>query len=361
MILELDVKGYKSIMDQKIPLGSVNILIGANGVGKSNFISIFSLIRNLYDGNLGDYIIQKGGADSFLHYGKKHTNEISFDFYFGSEGVASNRFIVSLAETRDSLYVKNLETAYFSRKWYHTKWESSVRESQFKLINKGQAYWVNGLLKEFDVYHFHDTGDNSPMKGKSNVNDNRVLKRDGSNIAAFLYYLKQVHPKHFFRIEKTIQSIAPFFEQFILSPNRLNETVIELEWKDSGAPDTYFNAYHLSDGTLRFICLATLLMQPDPPKTIIIDEPELGLHPVAIGKLAALIRKVSKSVQIIVSSQSVNLIDYFEPEDILVADRENKTTVFRRLDKDSLSMWIDEYSMGEVWEKNIIGGQPSNM
>lgn len=141
-------------------------------------------------------------------------------------------------------------------------------------------------------------------------------------------------------------------------PNRLNEQLIQLEWKQAGAVDTYFNAYQLSDGTLRFICLATLLLQPNLPQTIIIDEPELGLHPVAVNKLAALIKKASAKTQIIISTQSVNLVDNFGPQDIIVVDRKDNATVFNRLDAESLDVWLKDYSLGEIWEKNVIGGQP---
>lgn len=360
MITKIAIQGYKSIKAQVVDLAPINIIIGGNGVGKSNLISVFSLIRNLYERTLQDYVIKKGGADSFLYFGKKQTKEIDIEFYFGTATQDTNRFIVSLAESQDRLYIKALKTGFFSNKWHFQQIESAKAESSFKDINSGQAYWVNGLLKEFEVYHFHDTGDDSPMKGNCNINDNKYLKKDGSNIAAFLFYLKEMQPKHFNRLERTVQSIAPFFEKFELSPNRLNPNQIQLEWKEVGAPDSYFNAYHLSDGTLRFICLATLLTQPKPPKTIIIDEPELGLHPVAINKLAGLIRKASKDVQIIISSQSVNFVDNFNAQDIIVADRENKETVFKRLNEVELKSWLEDYSLGEVWEKNIIGGQPSN-
>lgn len=360
MITKIAIKGYKSIKEQIVFLSPINIIIGGNGVGKSNLISVFSLIRNLYEHNLQDYIIRKGGADSFLHFGKKYTQEIDIQFYFGSAEEETNKFMVVLGETQDTLYIKSLKTGFFNGTWHVKLYESAKPESDFRKMKTGQAFYVNDRLKEFEVYHFHDTGDNSPMKGNCNINDNRYLKRDGSNIAAFLYFLKLKEHKHFLRIEKTIQSIAPFFERFELSPNRLNESQIQLEWREIGASDSYFNAYHLSDGTLRFICLATLLMQPSPPKTIIIDEPELGLHPVAISKLAGLIRKAANQVQIIISSQSVNLVDNFEPADIIVADREKRQSVFKRLNQSQLKAWLEDYSLGEVWEKNIIGGQPSN-
>ncbi|RZJ84322.1 MAG: ATPase, partial [Chryseobacterium sp.] len=295
MITRIAIEGYKSIKKQIVNLAPINIIIGGNGVGKSNLISVFSLIRNLYEKNLRNYVIKKGGADSFLYFGKKNTPAIDIQF----------------------LFIKSLKTGFYNGHWHFKQYESNKPESDFQDINTGQAFWMNDRLKEFEVYHFHDTGDNSPMKGYCNINDNRYLKSDGSNIAAFLYYLKVVHVKTFLRLERTIKSIAPFFDRFELEPNRLNENQIQLEWREVGASDSYFNAYHLSDGTLRFICLATLLMQPKPPKTIIIDEPELGLHPIAINKLAGLIRKASQAVQIIISSQSVNLVDNFEAEDIL--------------------------------------------
>lgn len=360
MIKKIVTRGYKSIKDQDVDLLPVNILIGGNGIGKSNFISIFTLIRNLYEQNLQSYILSKGGADSLLFMGKKETESITLDLYFADwDKEAHNRFIINLREAQDSLFIERVDTAYYRNGlWYKQLHESDRKESSFKEDHTGQAFYVNSLLRQFEVYHFHDTGDRSPMKGKCNIDDNITLRNNGSNIASFLYYLKEKHPKHFARIEKTVASVSPFFEGFNLMPSRLNENFIQLEWKQKGASDCYFNAYQLSDGTLRFICLATLLLQPDLPKTIIIDEPELGLHPVAINKLSALIKKASEKAQIIVSTQSVNLVDNFEPEDIIVADRKDNATVFSRLNSKDLAGWLEDYSLGEIWEKNIIGGQP---
>lgn len=360
MIQKIVIKGYKSIREQTVELLPINILIGGNGIGKSNFISIFTLIRNLYEQNLQNYVLTKGGADSLLYMGKKGTDHVFLDLFFGDrDRDPHNQFIVSLKEAQDTLFIERIDTAFSNGvNWYTQLHETNKQESSFKNDYSGQAFYVNNLLREFEVYHFHDTGDRSPMKGKCNLDDNVSLKRDGSNIAAFLYYLKEKFPKHFVRIEKTVASVSPFFEAFNLMPNRLNEHFIQLEWKQRGAIDTYFNAYQLSDGTLRFICLATLLLQPEPPKTIIIDEPELGLHPVAINKLAALIKKAASEAQIIISTQSVNLVDNFEPKDIIVVDRKDNATVFNRLDAASLVSWLEDYSLGEIWEKNVIGGQP---
>lgn len=195
------------------------------------------------------------------------------------------------------------------------------------------------------------------MRSVANINDNRSLKEDGSNLPAFLYYLQEKHPLNFKRIEKIIQSVVPFFDRFNLSPAILDKGTILLEWTEKEHPQTYFNANHLSYGSLRFIALVTLLMQPQLPKVIIIEEPELGLHPTAINKLSGLIKSAAeKASQVIVSTQSVTLLNNFEAEDIITVDKENNQSVFKRLDKEMLSNWIEDYSIGELWTKNIIRG-----
>jgi predicted ATPase len=359
MITRIEIAGYKSIKFLELDLKPVNILLGANGAGKSNFISVFSLIRNIYTKSFQNYVQKKGGADSLLHFGRKNTSEIRITIDFKTATDQENQFEVMLEAGQESLFIQATRTAYKSSgEWHPREFERNVSESQFADFNHSQAFYVNKRLQEFDVYHFHDSGDTSPMKLMADIHDNRRLKSDGSNLAAFLYYLKEKESKQYKRIELTVKSIAPFFDHFVLEPNRLNEQKIQLEWREKGFPDTYFNAFHLSDGTLRFICLATLLMQPNPPATIIIDEPELGLHPVAINKLAALVRKASEKTQIILSTQSINLIDNFEPEDIIVTDRENHGTVFKRLNSENLKAWLEEYTLGELWGQNKLGAQP---
>ena len=175
-------------------------------------------------------------------------------------------------------------------------------------------------------------------------------------MAAFLYKIKDTNPKHFKIIEFTIRSVAPFFERFDLKPDSKNPEMIFLNWLEKGSDD-YFNAHNFSDGTLRFIALSTLLLQPVLPKTIILDEPELGLHPFAIAKLAGMIKKASTNSQIILSTQSVNLVDHFSANDIIVVNREDNQTVFKRQSEESLKSWLEEYSIGELWEKNVIGGR----
>ncbi len=236
--------------------------------------------------------------------------------------------------------------------------ESKLKIKAATTEEKKVVHYVFELMQKFLVYHFHDTSITAKMRQDSDINDNRYLRRDAANLAAFLYMLKEKYPEHFRKIEDTIKIIAPFFEKFNLEPLELNKERIKLEWKQVGT-DQYFNANHLSDGTLRMICLITLLLQPNPPDTIIIDEPELGLHPAAIQLLGSMIKSLAaKGKQIICSTQSVTFINQFEPEDIIVVERNNGESVFKKLEKNKLNDWLNEYSLGELWEKNVLGGRP---
>ena len=197
------------------------------------------------------------------------------------------------------------------------------------------------------------------MKRTADVNDNRYLRPDGSNLPAFLYFLRVKHEDSYSLITRTVRQVAPFFEDFELEPQLLNPDKIRLEWSHVGT-DAYFDVSSISDGTLRFIALATLFLQPEEfrPSVILVDEPELGMHPYAITLLASLMKQASVQTQVIVSSQSSLLLDHFEPEDVLVADRIDGGTQFTRLDSAKLEAWLAEYSLGQLWEKNELGGRP---
>jgi len=364
MINRIKIEGYKSIKDLDLELKPINILIGSNGVGKSNFLSFFKLLNNIYEQRLQNFVARQGGADNFLHFGKKNTQHVYGKILF-SDTVNSqnnNSFYFRLSPTNENKFIIEKEASGYRVNWDNDLngyyYDSNISESVIKKSNVYRDRYLREYLESLRIFHFHDTGENSPLRGSSQVDDNKVLKENGSNLPAFLYFLQQKHLKNFNRIEKTIQSIAPYFERFELEPDRLFENMIKLEWKEINQPNSYFNASHLSDGTLRFIALTTLLMQPNLPEVIIIDEPELGLHPFAINKLAGLIRKASAESQIIISTQSVNFVDNFEPEEIITVDREENQSIFRRIESQSLNEWLSYYTIGDLWQKNVIKGQP---
>lgn len=365
---ELDsitVKGFKSIASiDELKLGPINVLIGPNGSGKSNFIEVFSFLHAIRAGHLQDYVTRAGGADKLLHFGSKVTRQIRVEISF-QEGV--NQYEIVLAATEgDELYPLSEQVGYRNKErgFGDPYFQSLSRRGTEAGISDPDARkiagFVRGHLDRWRLYHFHDTSSSSPMKRTADVNDNRFLRPDGSNLASFLYYLSQKHETAYTLIRRTVQRVAPFFDDFLLEPQRLNEDKIRLEWRHRES-DAYFDASSLSDGSLRFIALATLLLQPEShrPSVILVDEPELGLHPYAITMLASLVKQASTRTQVILSTQSPFLLDHFSPEDVLVADRVGRETKFTRLETASLATWLEDYSLGQLWEKNEIGGRPA--
>jgi predicted ATPase len=211
------------------------------------------------------------------------------------------------------------------------------------------------------LYHFHDTGLNSRIKTEHNVSNSKIFQWDASNLAAFLYRLKSNYVSAYQEIVETVRLIAPFFKDFELEPNENNTEHIVLRWRQKGSEDI-FNASQLSDGTLRFICLATLFLQPEElqPATMIVDEPELGLHPFAIAVLAEMTKNTAMQKQIILSTQSVELLNQFDIEDVIVVDRGENGSEFKRLAADEFTEWLEnDYTLGDLWNKNILGGRLS--
>ena len=360
----ISVKGFKSIASiEKLKLGAINVVIGPNGSGKSNFIGVFAFLHAIREGHLQDYVIKAGGADKVLHFGTKVTQKLQIHVSFKDE---RNQYQIVLQPTDADELVPTIELAYFWDKVKHpTKPYSEGiprvgKEAGISAQNSSKiANYVRDHLGRWRLYHFHDTSSTSPMKKTADVNDNRYLRPDGSNLAAFLYYLREKHPTSYSLIRRTVQRVAPFFDDFQLEPQKLNPEKIRLEWRHKGS-EAYFDAPALSDGTLRFIALATLFLQPESyrPSVILVDEPELGLHPYAITLLASLIKQASVSTQVIISTQSPFLLDHFQPEDVLVADRVDGGTQFTRLDPAKLDSWLQDYSLGQLWEKNELGGRP---
>ena len=360
----ISVKGFKSIASiDELNVGAINVLIGPNGSGKSNFIGVFTFLRAIRDGRLQDYVTRAGGANSVLHFGAKVTEALRVHISFEDD---RHRYEIELQPTAtDELVPQSENVSFWDKARYPDRPYSDglLRVGNEAGIStsasRGVAAYIRRRLDSWRLYHFHDTSSTSLIKKTANVDDNSLLRDDGSNLAAFLYYLRQMHADSYSLIRRTVQQVAPFFDDFQLEPQRLNPDKIRMEWRHRDSDD-YFDASSLSDGTLRFMALATLFLQPKDfrPSVILVDEPELGLHPYAIGLLASMIRQASVETQVIVSTQSPFLLDHFHPEEVLVADRVNGATELNRLESAELDVWLEEYSLGELWEKNELGGRP---
>jgi predicted ATPase len=362
----LSLRGFKSILSlEDFELKKLNVLVGANGAGKSNLVSFFRMLRAMSEEGLASFVIANGGADGFFFNGPKETPQIEAKLTFGK-----NKYEFILIPTASSQMMIKMEryTYALSSRW--TTFSEGRLESRLRQWKDDRSVsWPNSpgvgahiynAISSWAVYHFHDTSATAAMRRDQSVRDWRVLNTDASNIAAILLRLKTSFPGVYLKILETVQLIAPFLDDFLLEPENKGENeVIRLEWRQKGSTFP-FQPWQLSDGTIRFVCLATALLQPDPPSTIIIDEPELGLHPFALEVLAGLFQDASERTQLIVSTQSATLLNHFNPDEVIVVDRENGASTFNRLDAVSLSEWIKDYTLGELWQKNVFDGGPSH-
>jgi predicted ATPase len=356
----IQIRGFKSIKQLDLEMKSINILIGANGAGKSNFISIFTFLRNLSEGKLQTYAERNGFANAFFHFGAKETKKITLEIDIGNNGYHVD-FIHG--EANDALVFDNEYCTFIgSHKQFKIKGklgESGLRPDALADSAAVKEY-TQEYLQKCRVYHFHDTSATAGFKQAQKLNASTTLQSDASNLAPFLTFLKKLNRPSYEEIVAAVRTVAPFFHDFYLEPQgEKGDESILLRWthRDHDAP---FSANQLSDGTARFMCMATLFLQPfsSKPSTIVLDEPELGLHPAALDVLAEIIKSVSKKTQVICSTQSVAFANQFSPEDFIVVDQKNGSSAFKRLEKSSLEHWLEDYGMGDIWTKNLVGGRP---
>lgn len=359
------IQGFKSIPFQhplEMVFGDINILLGANGAGKSNIISFFKMLGFMMSGSLQRFIAESGTNQKFLYYGSKKTptccaslkfvDSSSYDIYsFNLTAAVPDKLIL----TSEDIECKDNK----SRKPITSQLQSNFNESALIKSDKPTERIIWGLLGSCKVYQFSDSSINSPMRQASTIDSAHYLQSEANNLASFLFYLKNNYPDSFSRITDYVKDVVPQFHEFYLEPER---GYISLKWMDNSANDYVLSADQFSDGSIRFIALATLLLQPKEtmPFVIIIDEPELGLHPYAIDQLNEMIKDASKHAQIIVATQSTAIIDGFSADEVLVIERDSKIqgTCARKLTEKEYHNWLEEYTLSELWNKNIIGGRP---
>ncbi len=358
----LTIKGFKSIRHlEDFEMRSLNVLIGANGTGKSNFISYFQMLGELVEQRLQIWTSQQGSADRILSFGIKETSVLESFIKFKRNG-----YKFQLSPTIDEKFVFQEEQTFFKGTIKAENWsllgrgqmEAKIKDVALKESESVAKYCLNAL-SSLKLFHFHDTSDTAGVKRLCSLHDSQYLRPNAENLAAFLYHLKNEYLDEYQKIIKVVRLVIPFFDDFVLTPQALpnGEEQIRLLWQQKNSDYPLWPS-QLSDGSLRFICLATALLQPWPVDIVIIDEPELGLHPYAITLLGSLIRSASEYTQVIMSTQSVALVNEFAIEDLVIVESEDGATVFKRLQPDDFQAWLEEYSTGELWEKNVLGGRP---
>lgn len=361
----LRIEGFRSIRATSLEMRDLNVLIGANGAGKSNLISFFKLMNELMAGRLQQHIGETGRATANLHFGPKVTPQMEAELEFEVENGTDTYQMRLFHATGDSLVFAEENLRFHQRSYQSPRvvplgaghQESKIGDKAAE--GEPTAKALRHLLNHCRVYHFHDTSPTARVRNYCYVGDNRWLMPDAANLAAILYKLKSQKETVYRRIVATIRQVAPYFDDFDLEPTGPNGRDIILNWRHRKS-DLVFGPHQLSDGTLRAICLISLLLQPedDLPYLIVVDEPELGLHPFALNVVASLFQAVSHHTQVLVSTQSSTFLDSFDADDIVVVERDGEASRFERPNAEKLNDWLEDYSLGEVWEKNIIGGGP---
>ena len=343
-LTSISIHGFKSIQNlEDLRLNDLNVLIGSNGSGKSNFISFLAMLRERLDSSISEWFNRNGGANQVLTFGSKVTARMT----------ATIKARLSPARTYSlTLEPTNTDNIFCSEETVSSN--TGKKEPEDSSLIDNISLVISGLQQ----YHFHDTSPEANIKLRGNAQDNAFLRTNGSNLAAFLARLQREHPTEYKQIVKTIQLVIPFFDNFhFFTYGSPENEQIQLGWRQKNIEYPFYAA-QLSDGALRYIGIVTALLQPKAPSTLILDEPELGLHPYAINILAGLLRSASKRMQVIISTQSVSLIDNFNLEDLIVVERNNGVSSFRRIDSKQYQSWLEEYSVGDLWVKNLLGGRP---
>jgi predicted ATPase len=366
---KINLRGFKSIDSdgQDIPLGDVTVLLGANGAGTSCLVSFFKMLSCMMTENgLSHYVAQQGGANRLLYYGSEKTESISFKLYFSDEE-EKDEYTVKLSHALpNGLFVSGEKVVYRKNEKsepqeYYLKGDGS--EIKISKDVKSTSKVLANLLRGIRAYQFHDTSDTAKIRLGGYVEDAKYLRADGGNLAAFLKLLQteEKYQRYYRRIVYQIQRVMPQFEDFDLTTiTRGGRPDVQLNWKDKlGHP---FDPWQISDGSLRFMALTTLLLQPPEllPSFIVLDEPELGLHPSALYVLSGMIEETSYKAQVLIATQSTYLLDQFSPEQVLVIERDEKKqrSHYTKLKPKKLESWLERYCLSELWEKNVIGGKP---
>ncbi len=356
----LMLKGFKSIREMEIELGSLSVLVGPNGAGKSNLLSFFRMMEAIRQQKLQPFVGAQGGANAILHHGRKRTPDLGAKLVYDADpsGEAAYSIVLTGAPLDDLVFLSE-ELAHApadggpARKVLIPggRRESSLPEERERTRKKMQPMPWGAATWRFAYHHFLDTSLDASIKQEGAVSDDRLLRQDGGNLAAFLYSMKVSSPEHYMHIRDTVRAAAPFFDDFVLMPDVFNPAMIRLEWRERGT-DMPLSAHHLSDGTLRFIALATVLLQPempDDPCTLLIDDPELGLHPYTLGLLADMMREASRRTQLIVATQSISLLHALaEAEEVIVVERSGGQSFFRRLEGSKFGSWRDVHAFGAL-------------
>jgi predicted ATPase len=340
---------------EEIELLPLNVIIGQNASGKSNFIDVIKLLRSLpQDKGLINLISKSGGINEWIWKGVKTNDfleiEVQISWLF-----QLTTYKIRIVEALQRLGIESeqiIEKGHTVNRNRTTKAEDSilsVNETNYR----GASYsTVRAAFLNLAIYSDLQITRKSEIRSpKPSDALNDFLAEDGSNLALILDNLNYRGKKP--EIMRNLQKFYPQFTDYLTTTQG---GTIQLHLREGDYNP--ISAYRLSDGTLRYLCLLAILCHPEPPPLICIEEPETGLHPDILPTIAELMKEASQRTQLIVTTHSDILVSAFSdmPEAVLVCEKDEDGTHFKRLEAEKLKAWLDEYSLGDLWLKGEIGG-----
>ena len=371
IIESIRIRGFRSLADVELSgLGPATVLIGPNGSGKSNVLRFLDMLHNMLRfQRLGRFVERQGGASDQLFGGSELTDQIEAELTMkADEGLYDYRFTLEYAHP-DRFYFS--EEAFRHRRGEHssgTRWQDlgsehreanlvlAAQSEEFPHLDKVAARQIIKTVRRSGVFQFHNTDDRSHFKRRWLIANRNGLRSNGGNLAPVLYRMEREDQRRYARICRYIGRILPGFDHFDIEES---DGRVELSWQSDWS-DHSFGAHLTSDGSLRTFALVTLLNMPTDmlPDVVLLDEPELGLHPSAVTLIGGMISSLSARKQVIVATQSPLLVDSFELDEIRVLELRNGRTEVLHYDPAEYERWLEDYSTGELWQRNLLGGHP---
>ena len=360
-IAEVSIEGFRSLKCiEKLQLPQLTVLIGANGVGKSSFIRFFEMLGwMLRARNLQEFVLRKGGGDDQFFMGSRSTPQIQAELRIMTDkGFNDYRFEMAHLSAGDTLMLTHEAYRYSNiSKSGEADWcqlSGIGKESALPDQANKTAKTIYHLLRQCSTYQFHDTSANAAIHQRWDVTDSVRMRSDGGNLAAVLLDLRENDTPRYRLLVRQIQRVFPTMEDFVLEPVAGK---VLLRWK-SRYSDKVFGAHLTSDGSLRLFCLLTLLSLPDErlPDVLFFDEPELGLHPHAIILVSEMLKRVAKTRQVFIATQSPYMVDCFDLDNIVIAEAIDGATTLSNLPRAQYQQWLDDdYLPSDIWLKAPIG------
>ncbi len=392
-ITRIEIEGFKSFRKLDFELKPLNVLIGPNGCGKTNFIDFFKFLREAANDDMNEAYLRRGGGSAFVFKGKHEPSatllgedeslKAGLNFHplwagnlpdikgmyslslwpFPAsllpnqekfEGISGDKITLSVQTELGLMLNPEARSLEISAK-------SVVRVPPLPLQKEREVFsWIGETIRNWASYDPIDTGPGSAVRNPDLARSGINLRADGSNLTSVLHNMQSLSEgeEAYQRIEEVLQQVFPGFKRLSF-PAEGGEGRLLLSWKEAPFEKDGFSITFLSDGTIRFLCLLAIFLCPAPPPLILIEEPELGLHPDMLLYLAALAQEASDRTQIIMTTHSPELVSALELEDVVVVEKVDGTTEMRRLsDRPTLAAWLKDFSLGELWQMGEIGGRP---